>query len=195
MEVVVMAHVQWQELATPKTVQVSIFSCLWSIMVNTPSPCPHYTDICKMKLIYRISANSFRGNYSFLNLAIKVRKLFKGGNYSRKYGTQLMKISLLLTKCAKKNKTEKSFSAIVCNKWQILKIHGSGSGGTLHWYGGLICPFDGGFFIFFCSKLEATTTTTMAATEKRGLMRLRSWLDRKLFQCCDKFIIKIIYFQ
>ena len=40
---------------------------------------------------YRISANSFRGNYSFLNLEIqrsqyvrpKVRKLFKGGTYSR----------------------------------------------------------------------------------------------------------------
>ena len=38
---------------------------------------------------YRISANSFRGNYSFLNLEIQrsqyigVRKLFKGGNYSR----------------------------------------------------------------------------------------------------------------
>ena len=50
---------------------------------------------------YRISANSFRGNYSFLNLAlctvtftvhksaetIQGRKLFKGGNNSRKYGT------------------------------------------------------------------------------------------------------------
>ena len=32
-------------------------------------------------LIYRISANSFRGNYSFLE--VEVRKLFKGGNYSR----------------------------------------------------------------------------------------------------------------
>ena len=39
---------------------------------------------------YRISVNSFRGNYSFLKLAlftvtfdIKVRKLFKVGNYSR----------------------------------------------------------------------------------------------------------------
>ena len=30
---------------------------------------------------YRISANSFRGNYSFLEGG--VRKLFKGGNYSR----------------------------------------------------------------------------------------------------------------
>ena len=30
---------------------------------------------------YRISANSFRGNYSFLKL--KVRPLFKGGNYSK----------------------------------------------------------------------------------------------------------------
>ena len=31
--------------------------------------------------IYRISANSFRGNYSFLKLG--VRKLFKGGKYSK----------------------------------------------------------------------------------------------------------------
>ena len=31
--------------------------------------------------IYRISANSFRGNYSFLDLG--VRKLFKGGKYKR----------------------------------------------------------------------------------------------------------------
>ena len=30
---------------------------------------------------YRISANSFRGNYSFLEVG--VRQLFKGGNYSR----------------------------------------------------------------------------------------------------------------
>jgi hypothetical protein len=30
-------------------------------------------------LIYPISANSFRGNYSFLE--VEVRKLFKGGNY------------------------------------------------------------------------------------------------------------------
>ena len=42
--------------------------------------------------IYRISSYSFRGNYSFLNLEIqrsqyiKVRKLFKAGNYMRKYG-------------------------------------------------------------------------------------------------------------
>ena len=50
---------------------------------------------------YRISANSFRGNYSFLKLSLftvtfdlyfinlnscQGRKLFKGGNYSRKYG-------------------------------------------------------------------------------------------------------------
>ena len=55
------------------------------------------------KYMYRISANSFRGNYSFLNLSlctvtlitvhtgaetIQGRKLFKGGNYSRKYGTR-----------------------------------------------------------------------------------------------------------
>ena len=47
---------------------------------------------------YHISANSFRGNYSFFNWAlctvvtfgdskyIKVGKLFKGGNYLQKYG-------------------------------------------------------------------------------------------------------------
>ena len=54
---------------------------------------------------YRISSYSFRGNYSFLNLeiqrsqyirpkvtvhkcaeTIQGRKLFKGGNYMRKYG-------------------------------------------------------------------------------------------------------------
>ena len=57
-------------------------------------------------LIYRISANSFRGNYSFLKLSlctvtfgqvtvhksaetIQGRKLFKCGNYSRKYGTPI----------------------------------------------------------------------------------------------------------
>ena len=50
-------------------------------------------QFCSMciKCAYRISSYSFRGNYSFLNLDIqrsqykrlKVRKLFKGGNYSR----------------------------------------------------------------------------------------------------------------
>ena len=35
------------------------------------------SQICE----YHISANSFRGNYSFLELG--VRKLFKGGKYSR----------------------------------------------------------------------------------------------------------------
>ena len=57
-------------------------------------------------LTYRISSFSFRGNYSFLNLEIQKaqylrskvtvhkcaetvqgRKLFKGGNYMRKYGS------------------------------------------------------------------------------------------------------------
>ena len=42
-----------------------------------------------VRMNYRISSYSFRGNYPFLNLEIqrsqyiKVRKLFKGGNYSR----------------------------------------------------------------------------------------------------------------
>jgi hypothetical protein len=31
--------------------------------------------------VYRNSANSFRGNYSFLE--VEERKLFKGGNYSK----------------------------------------------------------------------------------------------------------------
>jgi hypothetical protein len=66
---------------------------------------PHYK--------YRISANSFRGKYSFLKVeiqrsqyirpkvtlhkcaeTIQGRKLFKGGNYSRKYGKL---ISILVT--------------------------------------------------------------------------------------------------
>ena len=50
-----------------------------------------------VRIKYRISANSFRGIYSFFNLAlctvtvhksaetIQGRKLFKGGNYLRKY--------------------------------------------------------------------------------------------------------------
>ena len=43
----------------------------------------------ELQIVYRISSFSFRGNYSFLNLEIQrsqyinVRKLFKGGNYSR----------------------------------------------------------------------------------------------------------------
>ena len=56
-------------------------------------------------LVYRISSYSFRGNYSFLDFenqrsqyirskvtvhkgaeTIQGRKLFKGGNYMRKYG-------------------------------------------------------------------------------------------------------------
>ena len=34
-------------------------------------------------LKYRISANSFRGSYSFLNLVSCTVKMFKGENYSR----------------------------------------------------------------------------------------------------------------
>ena len=48
---------------------------------------PHFETISLFSRSYGISAISFRGNYSFLNLALctvtKVRKLFKGGNYSR----------------------------------------------------------------------------------------------------------------
>ena len=45
---------------------------------------------------YRIYSYGFRGNYSFLHFEIQssqyinVRKLFKGGNYKRKYGIYLM---------------------------------------------------------------------------------------------------------
>ena len=39
-------------------------------------------------LKYRISANSFRGNYSFLK--VEVRKLFKGGNYSKEETINLL---------------------------------------------------------------------------------------------------------
>ena len=61
--------------------------------------------------VYRISSYSFRGNYSFLNLeiqrsqyirpkvtvhkgaeTIQGRKLFKGGNYMRKYGSYLQSV-------------------------------------------------------------------------------------------------------
>ena len=51
------------------------------------------------ELIYRMTANSFRGNFSLTLCTVTLvtvhtgvetiqgRKLFKGGNYSRKYGT------------------------------------------------------------------------------------------------------------
>ena len=42
--------------------------------------CSH-AGLPKKKNRYRISANSFRGNYSFLK--VLVRKVFKGGKYSR----------------------------------------------------------------------------------------------------------------
>ena len=41
-----------------------------------------YIQKIQMKYrIYRISANSFRKNYSFLK--VEVRKVFEGGNYSK----------------------------------------------------------------------------------------------------------------
>ena len=56
----------------------------------------HLCALVGIGLRYRISSYSFRGNYSFLDLEIQrslyirpkvtVRKLFKGGNYMRKYG-------------------------------------------------------------------------------------------------------------
>ena len=64
---------------------------------------------------YRISSYSFRGNYSFLKLeiqrsqyirpkvtvhngaeTIQGRKLFKGGNYMRKYGIYLLSVFIFL---------------------------------------------------------------------------------------------------
>jgi len=67
------------------------------------------------KQFYRISANSFRGNYSFLNLAlcksaeiIPGRKLFKGGNYLRKYGISKMLLSLKMALMPSLNETNKS---------------------------------------------------------------------------------------
>ena len=45
---------------------------------------PMSTELDGVKIngfLYRISANSFRGNYSFLK--VLVRKVFKGGKYSR----------------------------------------------------------------------------------------------------------------
>ena len=70
-------------------------------------------DMCHLLLnefAYRISSYSFRGNYSFLNLeiqrsqyirpkvtvhkgaeTIQGRKLFKGGNYMRKYGMLILR--------------------------------------------------------------------------------------------------------
>ena len=62
-----------------------------------------YFIIEKWSKAYHISSYSFCGNYSFLNLKIqrsqyirpkvtyiKVRKLFKGGNYMRKYGILIL---------------------------------------------------------------------------------------------------------
>ena len=95
--------------------------------------------------MYRISANSFRGNYSLLDLTlctvtfdhsnhrcgnysraetikylevitaetIQGRKLFKGGNYSRKYGNQFNDFS---------NQPLKLISSNFGGKFSIIKI-------------------------------------------------------------------------
>ena len=61
---------------------------------------------CNVFLTFRISSYSFRGNYSFLNLEtqrsqyIKVRKLFKGGNYLFKGGNYMRKYGSLYSKKA-----------------------------------------------------------------------------------------------
>ena len=49
-------------------------------LIVWPQEVTELTEV-KMKKKYRISANSFRGNYSFLEVG--VRQLFKGGNYSK----------------------------------------------------------------------------------------------------------------
>ena len=84
----------------------------------TGFPAHWLTKVCmwskKKFLTYRISSYSFRGNYSFLNLeiqrsqyirpnvtvhkgaeTIQGRKLFKGGNYMRKYGMQIFLLHTL----------------------------------------------------------------------------------------------------
>ena len=53
-----------------------LLKCRLNWRVNRKKKSCHFS-----KNEYRISANSFRGNYSFLK--VEVRKLFKGGNYSR----------------------------------------------------------------------------------------------------------------
>ena len=64
------------------------------------------TQFLAIKSKNHISANSFRGNYSFLNLTLctvrvhtgvettQERKLFKGGNYSQKYCNLIMLTTL-----------------------------------------------------------------------------------------------------
>ena len=67
-----------------------------SPLVNTKSNFKRYHKFGNSRIIvsrakfptYRISANSFRGNYSFLKLG--VRKVFKGGNYSREETINLL---------------------------------------------------------------------------------------------------------
>ena len=56
----------------------------------TDSHCGQILFKVKFKLIYRISANRFRGNYSFLK--VEVRKVFEGGNYSREETINLLLI-------------------------------------------------------------------------------------------------------
>ena len=50
-------------------------------LIQTTSNYLWASEVEVVKVDYRISANSYRGNYSFLKVG--VRKVFKGGNYSR----------------------------------------------------------------------------------------------------------------
>ena len=63
---------------------------LYKTLLATKKNAPKNWIACKSKSMYRISANSCRDNYSFLEAldatTIQGRQLFKGGNYSRKYG-------------------------------------------------------------------------------------------------------------
>ena len=87
------SYVISQELKTVSLVQ-GILIWLSTIFINFVSLFAKFTIYLCFENTHRISSYSFRGNYSFLNLEIQrsqnirpeyinVRKLFKGGNYSR----------------------------------------------------------------------------------------------------------------
>ena len=101
----------WRE--APKNMTYFIFlsrslTHSWDLFSNSFSP----------NVVYRISSYSFRGNYSFLDSDLEIqrsqyirpkvtvhicaetiqgRKLFKGGNYMRKYGTSLCPLNSALS--------------------------------------------------------------------------------------------------
>ena len=112
------------------------------------------------QLKYRISSYSFRGNYSFLNLkiqrsqyirpkvtvhkcaeTIQGRKLFKGGNYMRKYGMLILILALWefvimwIVECNTKfqGQPPTRFCSLYF-KWVELNIFTTSSKLTLTWY-------------------------------------------------------------